>query len=166
MMELFKGLGMPSWYLLGFVVLFLLFGTRDAKQSIVQLIKTILKWPTMLVMPVFSALGKVRPLQKVANLIFDRLPAGALILFFERKFANAVDPDPVRQALLRGDREPLAERLFPKKYYPYMWRTDIPEDIERPLVEDGRFPNGELPANYLAYNALSATSLHKHSVWL
>ncbi|MBW3847028.1 type IV secretory system conjugative DNA transfer family protein [Aeromonas hydrophila] len=155
MMEFFTGLGMPGWYLLGFVVLFLLYGTREAKQSVVQLIKTILKWPTMLVMPVFLALGKVRPLQKAANLIFDRLPAGALILFFERKFANAVDPDPVRQALLRGDREPLAERLFPKKYYPYMWRTDIPEDIERPLVEDGRFPNGELPANYLAYNALS-----------
>jgi hypothetical protein len=82
MMELFKGLGMPSWYLLGFVVLFLLFGTREAKQSVVQLIKTILKWPTMLVMPVFSALGKVRPLQKLQlTLYLTGCPLGRLSSF-------------------------------------------------------------------------------------
>lgn len=84
-----------------------------------------------------------------------------VVRFIERRFANAKDKSPVRQALLRGDLVPFAEANFPKEKYPLMWRGDIPSDLKRPLVIDGRLPNGDLPADLVARNAIDRDFVKK-----
>lgn len=44
-------------------------------------------------------------------------------------------------ALREGDREGYSEQVWPKETYPELYQA-VPEDIERPLYEDGRLPGG------------------------
>lgn len=150
------------WYALAFSVVILIFANSNTKAEIMRVVKMVLLLPTRLIFtPVLSLISRSDRVCRFGDFVFSRLPVGSVILFFERLFKNAQDPNPVRQALLRGDVLPLAEKKFPRDRFPYMWRSDIPDDIRRPLVEDGHLPNGELPADMLAFNALSAELIGK-----
>lgn len=45
-------------------------------------------------------------------------------------------------SLCRGDREGVAKSLWPPEKFPFLYKNDIPEDIVRPLYEDGRLVGG------------------------
>ena len=64
--------------------------------------------------------------------------------------------------LLRGDLLAYAEKIMPREKYPTAW-VEIPADIRRPLVADGRIINGMMPAEFakaqMTDKAVAAISL-------
>ncbi|WP_334666766.1 hypothetical protein, partial [Streptomyces cyaneofuscatus] len=90
--------------------------------------------------PLLWALFKVPGAKRVGDALWSRLTDESLERFFDRAFRNSDDD------LLRGDIEALARKRYPESRYPHLWMKDIPEDLQRPLVIDGRLPNGASPA--------------------
>lgn len=58
-------------------------------------------------------------------------------------------PAQVWHRLIEGDRRGYAEAVAPSARFPELY-TEVPEDLQRPLIEDGRLINGEAPAIGLA----------------
>lgn len=84
---------------------------------------------------------RVPKTKALADLFWARLTDASLERFFDRVFGDNADP------LKAGDLEAVAQQRYPKERYPHLWMTDIPEDLERPLVIDGRLPDGSSPAS-------------------
>lgn len=90
--------------------------------------------------PLLWALFKVPGAKRAGDALWSKLTDESLERFFDRMFRNSDN------ALLRGDIEALARQRYPESRYPHLWMKDIPEDLQRPLVIDGRLPNGASPA--------------------
>lgn len=90
--------------------------------------------------PVLWALIKFPAVKGAADLVWSKLTDQSLDRFFDRCFRNSEDE------LLRGDIEAVARQHYPEGKFPHLYRKDIPEDLQRPLVVDGRLPNGASPA--------------------
>ncbi|MDC6237007.1 type IV secretion system DNA-binding domain-containing protein [Ralstonia solanacearum] len=57
---------------------------------------------------------------------------------------------PSKSHLMRGELEAHAAQRWPAERWPHLWRNDIPEDLRRPLVVDGRLVDGSYPGDELA----------------
>jgi len=55
--------------------------------------------------------------------------------------------------LLRGDLEAYAKERWPKEKHAELW-MEIPDDIRRPIIFDGRLPDGSAPADTLCATAI------------
>ena len=117
-------------------------------------------------------------LEPVTNVLSPLLPSavsgtrlGAMFLHYKEKFGpqgalldhiaeraneyalhrsvNAND-----RMLIAGKRQEYAEVVLPKSKYPLCY-IDVPEDLRRSIIEDGRLLNGEPPASGLAGLALT-----------
>jgi len=62
---------------------------------------------------------------------------------FDRRFGDHADD------LIAGRLEQYAVRRWPAEAHPQLWRR-VPEDLRRPLVVDGRLPDGSHPADVFA----------------
>jgi len=104
-----------------------------------------LEVPTRAVLGPTLWLSKRVPLVGRAVERFGRLCSDeAIESVFDRWFSKA------RLPILRGDLEVVAARRWPRETFPYLWHTDIPSDLRRDLVIDGRLPDGSLLASVLA----------------
>lgn len=82
---------------------------------------------------------KIPAIQKLADRFFSRLSDDVVERAFDRIFRDS------KNDLRRGDLEAVARRFLPPERYPHMWAEEIPEDLRRPLVVDGRLINGAHP---------------------
>jgi len=108
----------------------------------------------LLVLPALLAfiiglLAKVfwNPAHRLATWLYKKLEGTRLARFgnwlIAKRFENSPTP------LYRGDRETVATFFWPREEFPYLYQTDIPQDIVRPLYEDGRLI-GNVPLPLLA----------------
>lgn len=67
---------------------------------------------------------------------------------FDRRFGGHADD------LTAGRLEAYAARRWPAEAHPQLWRR-VPEDLRRPLIVDGRLPDGSHPADVLAPSFVS-----------
>ena len=84
---------------------------------------------------------------KIGNLIDLQSKPDLLDAHFKQFFASTEDP------LLRGDLEAYAKVRWPEAKHPELW-TNIPQDIRRPVINDGRLPDGSAPADTFCATAL------------
>lgn len=89
---------------------------------------------------------KIPGAERAGKWLWSQMTDEALERFFDRKFRNAERP------LLRGDLEAYAAQRWPKERFPHLWMENIPEDLQRPLVVDGRLIDGSSPAAVMAPN--------------
>lgn len=83
---------------------------------------------------------RVRFLRRIGNLIVGvcTLPFRPVPRLLDGFYRFNSDP------LLRGDRLAYAKELLPPASYPPAWRTDVPEDLQKPLWHDGRLVTGQM----------------------
>lgn len=84
---------------------------------------------------------------KIGNLINLQSKPDLLDAHFKQFFASTEDP------LLRGDLEAYAKVRWPEAKHPELW-TNVPQDIRRPVINDGRLPDGSAPADTFCAAAL------------
>lgn len=87
-----------------------------------------------------------------ASAAFERLvgsiTAERVRAAFDRRFGDDADD------LTAGRLEAHAARRWPAEAHPQLWRR-VPEDLRRPLIVDGRLPDGSHPADVLAPSFVS-----------
>lgn len=63
---------------------------------------------------------------------------------------------PTGNLLLRGKRREFAEQTFPPDRYPQLY-ADIPPDLRRSIISDGRLPDGSDPSEQLSASFITTT---------
>lgn len=91
--------------------------------------------------PLLWMLYKIPGAKRLADALWSKLTDESLQRFFDRRFRNSESP------LLRGDIEAVARLRYPEERWPHLYMADIPEDLQRPLVVDGRLIDGSSPAS-------------------
>ncbi|MFM0140601.1 type IV secretory system conjugative DNA transfer family protein [Caballeronia grimmiae] len=94
--------------------------------------------------PLIALLWNVPHLRKAVTWAQSKMTDDAIDGLFSWYFKASKDE------LLRGDVEAYAQKRWPQAKWPHLWRNDIPEDLRRPLIVDGRLIDGTLPAAELA----------------
>lgn len=79
---------------------------------------------------------------RLASLGAKLIPMSMFSRSFDLLFSRS------RSALLRGEIEAVAVSRYPKDEFPFVWQ-EVPDDIRRPLVVDGRLFSGEDAAQVL-----------------
>lgn len=129
-------------------------GLRKAGQpvfQIAQLLKLILEAPVRFVLkPALWLLAKVPLLGRLSAWFWSRFTDSAIEGVFNRAFGRSPHP------LLAGDLDRVAAAWWPKERFPHLW-TPVPADLRRPLVVDGRLPDGSRPASELAPTFIDST---------
>ncbi|MFB0827739.1 hypothetical protein ACEU07_20905, partial [Chromobacterium violaceum] len=146
-------LGMTGWTGIGSVALTALFvfvllrltGVVKPDQAVYQLpriLKFTAEAPVRLaIRPMLWLLYKIPSAKRLAEALWSKLTDESLQRFFDRRFRNSESP------LLRGDIEAVARLRYPEARWPHLYMADIPEDLQRPLVVDGRLIDGSSPAS-------------------
>ncbi|MBX3764825.1 type IV secretory system conjugative DNA transfer family protein [Burkholderia cepacia] len=137
-------------FVLGVVVLVVMskIGLRAKGQAMFQadmVMQYAIEGPIRFVLkPLIALLWKFAWVRKAVMWAQSKMTDDAIDGLFDVYFRASKDD------LLRGDLEAYAEKRWPKAKWPHLWRNDIPEDLRRPLIVDGRLVDGTLPAAELA----------------
>lgn len=125
-------------------------GLAKSGQSVFQLgraFRLAVEAPAKLaIRPLLWLAFKIPGVERAGKWLWSQMTDEALERFFDRKFRDAKHP------LLRGDLEAYAAQRWPKERWPHLWMENIPEDLQRPLVVDGRLVDGSAPAAVMAPN--------------
>lgn len=134
---------------------------KTARGTFGNFLKSVFGWfGAWLCDPIVKLFFTIKPIRLFFEFLIQRLTAGTIINFVCWTASKIPVKDPVKRALVHdADLVPLAQQHFPAYAYPEMWITNIPEDIERSPVMDGRLLNGEYPANVVADNAISRDNI-------
>lgn len=131
-------------------VLMRISGLAKSGQSVFQLgraFRLAVEAPVkMAIRPLLWVAFKIPGVERAGKWLWSQMTDEALERFFDRKFRDAKHP------LLRGDLEAYAAQRWPKEQWPHLWMENIPEDLQRPLVVDGRLIDGSSPAAVMAPN--------------
>lgn len=132
-----------------FVVL-RLSGLAKSGQSIFQLgraFRLAVEAPVKLaIRPLLWISFKIPGFEHAGKWLWSKMTDDSLEAFFDRAFRNS------KSDLRRGELEAYAARRWPKDRFPHLWIENIPEDLKRPLVVDGRMIDGSAPAAVMAPN--------------
>lgn len=119
-------------------------GLRKEGQAVYQfkrLSRFVAEAPVRLVLrPFLLLLARVPLLGRLSAWFWSKATDSAIAGFFDARFASSKDP------LRRGDIEQVATNRWPKERFPHLW-MQAPADLVRPLVVDGRLPDGSRPAD-------------------
>lgn len=123
-------------------------GLAKGGQSVYQIgrgLQFVAEAPVRLaIRPLLWLVWKIPGAKRVAEWLWSNLTDESLQRFFDRRFEKS------KNDLLRGDIEAVARKRFPPEKWPHLWLADIPEDLRRPLIVDGRLIDGSSPASILA----------------
>ncbi|MBR8029915.1 hypothetical protein KDX27_39135 [Burkholderia cenocepacia] len=97
--------------------------------------------PVRLVLkPIMLVLAKLPGMKRCFDWLWSKMTDEAIERVADRLYRSSQDP------LLRGDLEAVAAARYPKEKWPHVWMKDIPEDLRRSLIVDGRLFDGSAPA--------------------
>jgi len=145
-----SGIGSILLLMVAVFVVMRLTGLAKPGQSVFQLgraFRLAVEAPVKLsIRPLLWLAFKIPGVERAGKWLWSQMTDDALERFFDRKFKDSKNP------LLRGDLEAYAARRWPKEQFPHLWIENIPEDLQRPLVVDGRLIDGSSPAAVMAPN--------------
>lgn len=125
-------------------VVMTLTGLRKPGQAVFQLARMMqfaLEAPVRLLLrPTIGLLHSIPVWGRVVKWFWSTFTDDAVADVFNRVFRNSANP------LVRGDLETVAKQWYPPERYPHLWMA-VPDDLRRPLVVDGRLPDGARPAS-------------------
>lgn len=104
-----------------------------------SLIRTLISPIYMMLRRIFLAIPAAGQIvSKVSDWLDTKINADKLESDFNRRYSRDKD------ALTRGDLLAAAEERYPSARFPWLYRSlaSIPEDIQRPVIIDGRLPGG------------------------
>lgn len=136
-------------FLIAFAVFIVLrlTGLTKGGQSVYQIgrgLQFLAEAPVRLaIRPLLWLVWKIPGAKRAGEWFWSNLTDESLQHFFDRRFAKS------KSDLLRGDIEAVARKRFPPEKWPHLWMNKIPDDLVRPLIEDGRLC-GSAPATILA----------------
>ena len=81
-----------------------------------------------------KAIGLIIP--KFVTEFLEKQLSGRVFKFFLSRWENSP------YAMIAGQREVYAAHRWPKESFPDLWMTNIPKDLQRSVVRDGRLPDG------------------------
>lgn len=130
-----------------------------AFSGFVKSVKSVVYFPVMIagkvVMYPYDVFEKSSLYKKVDKLFKSENPVHHLKLQSLKLLEkHGDDIGKVDGYLIAGERLKAAEVLAPKKKYPHLYRN-VPDDLKRSVIEDGRTCNGVAPAIALAGAALT-----------
>ena len=127
--------------LIGFSILAFVFGLFIS-QKFRSFVVSILMLPVAFTLSVWSLQAAIFwwPAKKLMKLFPRSKQASGLFGFLIEFFGHFVR-HPLDKLLVAGKRKDVALEVWPKDKYPQLY-CKVPSDINRPLWEDGRLPNG------------------------
>lgn len=151
------------WYIFGALILFGLWiifnaGNDNSRKLAGQLQKTITNTLTQ-IMGIWSNLLSAVKITKLIEIYIKTWTDEKIQKWMQSYFSKSSDP---MVSASWNTRLELAQKLYPREKYPTLWIKDIPEDLRRSLISDGRIITGD-PISKAA--EASVTLAHQGFAW-